>query len=65
MIPVSSLKPGAFSVPHGLGKNPSTILIVRDSDEGLIWAQANPFDEKNINLFASDANVQAQIKVIP
>ena len=51
---------GDFSIPHGLTPAPSRISILPTSG-GNIWAQNPAIDSTNINLFASDAGITANI----
>lgn len=59
--PFSSPAPGAFSVPHGLGVNPSLVLL-QDINAGSIWTQTPISDATNVYLNASDINVLGYIE---
>jgi hypothetical protein len=55
-ISLSAAADGNFTVAHGLGLTPSTVLIQMLSD-GRIWFQATPYDATNLYLVASDPGI--------
>lgn len=59
---VTSIAPGAFSVPHFLTVTPSRIGILMISD-GSIWEDTPAFDGANVYLVASDVGRIAKILV--
>lgn len=45
--------PGNFTIPHGLGTTPSSVVL-QMTNAGIVWFQSVPFDTINLYLVASD-----------
>jgi hypothetical protein len=55
-VAIAPSSPGDFTVAHGLGAAPTTVLIAMTSG-GQVWFQTTRFDATNLYLVASDAGL--------
>ena len=55
-VPFNSPAPGPFTLAHGLGMVPTTVIL-EFTDGGTVWYQPNRYDSENLYLVASDTNV--------
>lgn len=55
-VPFVAAAPGNFTLQHGLGRMPTTVIKEMTSG-GDVWFQSNRFDQTNLYLVASDTGV--------
>ena len=55
-VPFVTTAPGEFTLQHGLGQMPVTVIKELTSG-GDVWFQSNRFDQTNLYLVASDTGV--------
>lgn len=57
-VPFVTTAPGNFTLQHGLGTTPVTVILnITSAIGGTVWFQTNRFDATNLYLVASDTGV--------
>jgi len=61
-IPFTTSAPGNFTLAHNLGMVPTTVIF-EFTDGGTVWFQSTRYDDTNLYLVASDADVTGVVIV--
>ena len=61
-IPFDTAAPGPFTLYHGLGMIPTTVIF-EFTDGGTVWFQPQRYDENNLYLIASDFDITGVVIV--